>query len=61
MSVAVDVANGDGDDSSERDPYGEARIEVDEDEFRSVSPGVWLSNLSGRIDDVAQRLVWRQQ
>lgn len=62
MSVAVDVANADTDEEgqSDRDPYGEARIEVEADELRTVSPGAWLSGIAGRLDDAAQRFVWGQ-
>lgn len=61
MSVAVDVANGDRDAEAraDRDPYGEERIEVDEDQLRNFSPDGWISRLSSRFDDVAQRFVWR--
>lgn len=40
MSTAVDVANAgrDDDERSERDPYGDERIEVDERDLRMVSP-----------------------
>lgn len=61
-SVVVDVANRDRDaeDRAERDPYGEERIEVDETAIRILSPDGWMSKLSSRLDDVAQRLVWRR-
>ncbi|QFU81440.1 hypothetical protein [Natronorubrum aibiense] len=62
MSVAVDVANSDrdADERADRDPYGDARIEVDETQLRTLSPSAWLEGLSSRLDDVANRLIWRQ-
>ncbi|WP_049890136.1 hypothetical protein [Natronorubrum sulfidifaciens] len=62
MSVAVDVANSDrdADERAARDPYGDARIEVDEKQLRTLSPSAWLEGLSSRLDDLANRLVWRQ-
>ncbi|MFC6764278.1 hypothetical protein [Natrinema soli] len=60
MSVAVDSATADAErgEPADRDPYGEARIEVDEDELRAISPSAWFSGLTARIDDAAQRIVW---
>lgn len=62
MSVAVDVANTDRDDDerAERNPYGENRIEVDEDRLRTLTPDGWITGLSSRIDAMAQRLIWRR-
>ncbi|SIR57731.1 hypothetical protein SAMN05421752_10174 [Natronorubrum thiooxidans] len=62
MSVAVDVANSDrdADERTARNPYGEDRIEVDEDQLRTLSPSAWLGALSSRLDGVANRLIWRQ-
>ncbi len=62
MSVATDVANADrsADERADRDPYGEHRIEVDEGQLRSFSPSGWLSDVSSRLDDVAQRVIWRR-
>ena len=61
-SVAVDVANLDrGDDErAERDPYGEERIEVDEDQLRTLSPDGWISGLSSRLDDAMSRFTWQR-
>ncbi|WP_254766228.1 hypothetical protein [Salinilacihabitans rarus] len=62
LSTAVDVAeadrDGSGDEGATRDPYGEARIEVDERELRLVSPGAWLSRLVERVDETGRRLTW---
>lgn len=60
MSVAADLVNGDRDpdERAERDPYGEDRIEVDEDQLRLLSPDGWIAGVSSRLDDAAERLVW---
>ncbi|SDJ43891.1 hypothetical protein [Natronorubrum texcoconense] len=60
MSVATEVANADrsAEERADRDPYGEHRIEVDEDQLRTFSPGAWLSGVSSRLDDAAQRVIW---
>ncbi|SFS47832.1 hypothetical protein [Halostagnicola kamekurae] len=62
MSVAVDVANGDRDDDerAKRDPYGRDRIEVDERELKILSPDGWIAGLSSRLNDAAQRAIWRR-
>ncbi|APW97830.1 hypothetical protein CHINAEXTREME_08575 [Halobiforma lacisalsi AJ5] len=59
MSTAVDVArSGREADDAERDPFGEARIEVDADELRTLSPGTWLSGVSSRLNDAIDRFTW---
>lgn len=63
MSVAVDVANGDRDDDderTEREPYGQNRIEVAERELKILSPDGWIAGLSSRLNDAAQRAIWRR-
>ncbi len=62
MSAAVDVANTDrdADELGERDPYGEERIEVDEDRLRTLSPGAWAGGLADRLDDAVGRFVWNR-
>ncbi|QSW99876.1 hypothetical protein [Haloterrigena alkaliphila] len=61
-SVAVEVANTDrGDDErAERNPYGEERIEVDENQLRLFSPDGWISGLSSRLDDAMSRFTWQR-
>lgn len=59
MSTTVDVANaGRDDDHVDRDPLGEARIEVDERELRIVSPGAWFSSVTDRIASRVDRMTW---
>jgi hypothetical protein len=63
MSSVVDVSRnaGDGegdDDTGPRDPFGGARIEVDERELRAVSPGAWFGRLKTRLDEYATRLTY---
>ncbi|WP_246084375.1 hypothetical protein [Salinadaptatus halalkaliphilus] len=54
--------NADQDDRERaaRDPYGEERIEVDEGQLRTVSPGAWLSRVSDRLGSSIDRLVWNR-
>ncbi|SFB86518.1 hypothetical protein SAMN05444422_102462 [Halobiforma haloterrestris] len=58
MSTAVDVARSGHEDDEEPDPFGEARIEVDADELRTVAPGAWLSGVSSRLNDAIDRFTW---
>jgi hypothetical protein len=60
LSAVADVANADRDDEERaaRDPYGDARIEVDERQLRAVSPGVWLSRIGDRLGSIGDRLAW---
>jgi hypothetical protein len=60
MSSVVDVSQstGGGDESRSRDPFGEARIEVDERQLRAVSPGAWLGGVKTKLDEVATRLTY---
>jgi hypothetical protein len=55
MSSVVDAAC-DGEDAA--DPFGDARIEVDERELRAVSPAAWLAGVRARIDAVATELTY---
>lgn len=54
MSSVVDVT----DDGTERNPFGDARIEVDDDQLRALSPSAWLGGVKRRLDDVATRLTY---
>ncbi|WP_049921516.1 hypothetical protein [Halopiger djelfimassiliensis] len=60
MSVAVDVAETDRNEDGRagRDPVDENRIEVDEDELRTVSPDGWIAGVSSRLDGAVERLIW---
>jgi len=57
MSSVVSVASAEGDDE-ERDPFAGSRIEVDEEQLRTVSPGAWLGRVKRRLDDYATRLTY---
>jgi hypothetical protein len=60
MSSVVGLSqdeDGEGDTRS-RDPFDEARIEVDERELRAVSPGAWLAGVKRRLDEAATRLTY---
>lgn len=54
MSTVVDTAV----DNEDRDPFGEERIEVDDEEFRRVSPAVWLSNVGRRLDEAVRKFTY---
>jgi len=54
MTTVVDAAVEEGD----HDPFGDERIEVDESEFRRVSPAVWLSGVGRRLNDAVRRLTY---
>ncbi|WP_207217112.1 hypothetical protein [Natrinema altunense] len=63
MSAVVDVASsGDEDEVDDgdagRDPFGEAAIEVDDDELRRVSPGAWAGRMTERLDGLGRRLIY---
>ncbi|WP_435196630.1 hypothetical protein [Natronomonas sp. EA1] len=53
MSTVVDAAT-----EGERDPFGEERIEIDDDELRRLSPGAWFSGVKTRLDDAATRFIY---
>lgn len=54
MTTVVDAAV----DGETRDPFGDARIEVDDEEFNRVSPAVWLDRVGTRLDDAVRRLTY---
>ncbi|WP_049900157.1 hypothetical protein [Natrinema altunense] len=63
MSAVVDIASsGDEDEGADgdagRDPFGEAAIEVDDDELRRVSPGAWAGRMTERLDALGRRLIY---
>lgn len=62
MSTIVDVtSSGDGDDDGnepDRDPFGEARIEVDDETLRRISPGAWAGHVNDRLNDLGRRLIY---
>jgi len=57
VSVASENEDGDGDERR-RDPFGNARIEVDERQLRAVSPAAWLGRVKRRLDEFATRLTY---
>lgn len=54
MSTVVDAV----DDERDRDPFGDARIEVDEAAIRRVSPAGLLADLKDWLDDTVHRLTY---
>lgn len=73
MSTVVDAATAgddvatdddaapEGEQRASQDPYGGARIEVDEDELRAVSPSAWFGGVVSRLDDWARRLAYGER
>ncbi|PSP77251.1 hypothetical protein BRC88_14380 [Halobacteriales archaeon QS_4_69_225] len=61
MTVVVDAVDEEGEEgASDRDPFGEDRIEVDRRAMDRVSPAAWVGRLSTRLDEVVGRLAWRR-
>lgn len=60
MSSVVDFTENGTDDADrpDRNPFGGARIEVDDAELRATSPSAWLGGLKRRLDEVATRLTY---
>jgi len=55
MSTVVDSVAEEG---AERDPFGDERIEVAEDDLRRISPAAWMGRLTRRLDEIARRLTY---
>lgn len=62
MTVAVDAAHGEwaDDERVDSDPYAGDRIELEENQLRTLSPGGWLVGLSSRVDDAVARFTWER-
>ena len=58
MSSVVEASAADDDDAERSDPFGRARIELDDAQLRAASPGAWLTGLRERLDGVATRLTY---
>ncbi len=60
MSTVVDAvhSNKPPEERAEQDPFGGDRIEVEESEFRRVSPAGALADLKERLDAVARRIAY---
>lgn len=54
MSTVVDAAV----DEAGHDPFGEERIEVDEGEFRRVTPAVWLDTVGSRLNEAVRKFTY---
>ncbi len=59
MTVVVDAVD-EEEAASDRNPFGEDRIEVDEREMDRVSPAAWVGRVSSRLDEAVSRLAWRR-
>jgi hypothetical protein len=60
ISSVVDVTASDTDEDGRqrRDLFGDARIEVDDDAVRTVSPAAWFEGVVSKLDEVATRLTY---
>lgn len=56
MSVVTDAVA--SDDRADRDPFSGDRIEIDESEFRRVSPAVFFDRIGRKLNEVARRLTY---
>ena len=56
MSTVVDAAA--DEESADRDPFGDERIEVDDDQLRRIAPGAWMTRLTARLDEVVRKLTY---
>ena len=57
MTTVVDATE-DGEGVADRNPFGDERIELDDDELRRTSPGAWLKGVVSALDDVGTRLTY---
>ena len=60
MTVVVDAVDEKDGEASDRNPFGENRIEVDRQEMDRASPAAWVGRLSARLDAAVSRLAWRR-
>ena len=59
MSTVVDVVSSDDEgEETDRDPFGDDAIEIDDETLRRMSPGAWASRITTRIDTVANRFIF---
>lgn len=56
MSTVVDAVG--DDESTDRDPFDDDAIEVDEETLRQASPAAWMGRLTARLDDAARRVIY---
>jgi len=57
MTTVVDATE-DGEGAADRDPFGDERIEVGDDDLRRTSPGAWLGGLVSTLDEIGNRLTY---
>jgi len=58
MSTVVTAVSDEEEEAAERDPFGESRIEVEEDELRRISPEAWMGRLTTRLNEIARTLTY---
>jgi|AntDeeMetagen285_2_1112576.scaffolds.fasta_scaffold00018_10 hypothetical protein len=56
MSTVVDTVA--DEEAAERDPFGEDRIEVEEEELQRVSPDAWIARFTTRLNEIARWLTY---
>jgi hypothetical protein len=54
MTTVVDAVDGERGEN----PFDGDRIELDDDQLRSVSPAAWFEGVSARLDAVADRIIY---
>jgi len=57
MTTVVDAVDATSDDSP-RDPFEDARIEVEESDVRRVSPVAWMQTATARLNAAVRRLTY---
>jgi hypothetical protein len=59
MSSVVGLGDADDEDGPDRDPFGEERIEVPEDEMRkAAAPAVLAGRIKRKLNEVATALTY---
>jgi hypothetical protein len=57
MTVVVDAVEEEG--TAEReDPFGDERIEVEEEDLERVSPEAWFGRMSSRVNRIVSSFAW---
>lgn len=57
MTTVVDAV---GEEDEERDPFAGERIELDDDQLRTVSPAAWFSGVARKLDELGTKLTYRR-
>jgi hypothetical protein len=57
MTVVVDAVEEEG-DAGREDPFGDERIEVEEENLERVSPEAWFGRISSRVNRIVSSFAW---